>query len=170
MRCRRNIPANKRVSAGELPKYRNKLIGYNKMRKKDKTIVKKVAKDYIGNGLNMSKALKPFNGHLGSNSLSVKASRWKTSEDVKKEIERLINTYNPKDVTPDMIISKLYSVIYDNDKRFSGSNRMQALELLGKYLTLFKDKDIQINTNIISEDTLNRIKSNRIPNTNNTGE
>ena len=130
-------------------------------KKRNKRIVKEVVREYLTNGLNMSKALRPYNKHLDNDSLSVKASRWKTADEIKKEVDRLLGNFKIDDIEAKHILGKLYMVGLDNDRHFKSSDRMRALELLGKYKHLFDDSKTQINIHNIGEDRLNTIISKR---------
>jgi len=128
-------------------------------RKRLKPVVTAVAKRYLKNGLNMTEALSPLNEHLSYKGLTVKASRWKKGRDVEKAIQKELESFQLKELTPEKVLGKLYSIVFDNDNQYKSSDKVRCLELIGKYLSLFKDtlnvKTEDINLNM-SQDELKR--------------
>jgi hypothetical protein len=120
-------------------------------KRRDKNIVKQVAKNYIKKKFVMTEALRPFNKHLTKDGLWVKASRWKTCKQMKEAIEELLGGFKEKDIKLDEILGQLYRVAFGSDKEYKGSDRIRALELLGKYKSAFKDEKIQ--NIVINQDT-----------------
>ena len=128
-------------------------------KKRDKNKIKAVTKEYLRNGLNMTAALRKIEGKSLPSS-KVKAHKWRNAEEVKREIQREVEKFDKKLITPEYVLFHLDSIIKDNGAK--NSDKVQALALVGKYLSLFKEEakiqNIAISPNISNQDIDTRIR------------
>ena len=127
------------------------------MRHKEK--IKKFVDKYIESNFNASEAMRGVS-KAGKKAITVMATRYLQDDRVKKIIKEKLEQYQTGAVTKDLVLAGLLEIALDGKAKRSDRNR--AYELLGKYLSLFKDKNIETNINIINEDTLNKIKIGRL--------
>jgi len=110
----------------------------------------------------MSDALAPYNQHLSKEALGDKGRVWKQAKEVKEEIQRQLEGFKLDDITPEVVLGKLYMIIHDDGGEFKGSDKIRATELLGKWLKLFRDVENQVNIANIGEDALKAIIDKRV--------
>lgn len=110
------------------------------MRKRDKNKVKRVSKEYVNNGFNMSQALKKVEDEEYINKegyLTVKAHRWRISPEVVEEVKRELEKFDKSVINESFVYANLYKIVNDNVGKVS--DRVNALGLIAKCISMFKD-------------------------------
>ena len=129
-------------------------------KKKNKDKVDKFTDRYIASGFNASEAMRSIS-NAGKKAITVMATRYMSDEQVREIIKKKLERFKSDDVSSELVLSGLLEIALDSKIKASDKNR--AYELLGKYLSMFKDREININANIINEDVLDKIKALRVP-------
>ena len=124
------------------------------MKKRDKRKVKKVYKEYINNGFNMSEALRTTekDSYIGREKyLTVKATRWRNCKELMDLINEEMKEVDITGINKTFVISELVKIVKDSKSKKSDVNN--ALSILSKCLSLSNDTKINI-SNIVGDNKL----------------
>lgn len=118
--------------------------------------VKAFAKEYARNGFNGTRAYLKVRPDVTVRSATVLSSRLLTRVDMDQVIGEVMGSPDVlKEVTPEFVLGKIKSLAAEARR---DSDKLKALELLGKWLNLFKDKEIQNNL-VLQLNDLEEIRS-----------
>jgi len=102
-------------------------------KKRDINKVKAVAKEYLNNGMNMTKALKAVNDTgCTQGSLYVKAHQWRLSPEIQAEIKAELALFDEKIADKVYCIANLFDII--NTKDTKPADRINAVNVLAKLI------------------------------------
>jgi hypothetical protein len=136
-------------------------------KKKDKNKVKQVAKVYINNGMDMTKALKAVGDtNLTEGSLYNKSSRWRNSIEIQAELKNELSKFDKSIANDIFCIANLIEVI--NAKDTKTSDKVNALNVLAKVIGASKEGQQQ--TNIIFNDYMKDLQSVSVKSMPNTAQ
>ena len=126
-------------------------------KKRDKRKVKKVFKEYIGNGFNMGNALKTIENdkYIGREKyLSVKATRWRNSKELEDIVREELKDFNKDIYDESFVIYELVKIVKDSKSK--QGDRNNALSILSKCLNLSTDTKINL-LNVVGDNKLKDI-------------
>lgn len=106
--------------------------------------------EYVQNGFNASKAYRDVYLTEDEGVSRACASRLLTNENIQKALAELVNK-----ITPEYVLSLISSIAMDGKR---DSDRLRAMELLGKYHALFKDTTQNLNIHAITSDDLEGLR------------
>lgn len=107
--------------------------------------------EYVQNGFNASKAYADVYESKDSATAEACSSRLLSKDKVQLALAELVNT-----ITPEYILSSIASIASQGSAR--NSDKLRALELLGKYHALFKDTTQNLNLHAITADDLGLLR------------
>jgi phage terminase small subunit len=125
-------------------------------KKRDINKVKAVSKEYLNNGLDMSKALKDTGDKLTGTALSVKAHRWRWCPEIQAEIKAELALFDEKIVDRVYCLANLYEIV--NDKMVKTSDRVNAINTLGKLIGIASEGQ-QVNVSFNLHDLKTKLQS-----------
>lgn len=107
--------------------------------------------EYVQNGFNASKAYQAVYEDSSEDAARKSASRLMTREDIQKALAERVQA-----ISPDYVLSEIQSI---GDKAIRPSDKLRAMELLGKYHALFKETNQNLNLNAqLTADELQAIR------------
>lgn len=118
------------------------------------------ADNMIKNGFNGRKSVENITQSTSENYKRVMASRYMNDDEVIELIRQKIEKFDKTLISKELVLMNLFEITKDN--KIKPDSKIRANELLGKYLSMFKDDKIQVNTNFIADSTLESIRNRRI--------
>lgn len=107
--------------------------------------------EYVQNGFNATKAYKDVYDPANDNVAAACSSRLLSKDKIQKALEERV-----QNITPEWVLSEIQSV---GKEATRPSDKLRALELLGKYHALFKDTSQNLNLQgLLTADDLETIR------------